>query len=88
MIKLFTVAAILVLSFPAFAQGAPQKPSQEPTRIEVDQEKGRILFFIAGELQAVLEKGRLTVEGDVMSDSYLHGTVDLQKQDREGSSGS
>jgi len=80
------ILALLAFSVPALGQNTQDAPQSEPTRIEVDQENHRILFFIEGELQSVLEKGRLTVDGDVLSDSFLHGVVDLTPQDSEGAS--
>ena len=84
MIKIFTIVALLAISPPTLAQETQNRTQPEPTRIELDQENHRILFFIEGELQAVLEKGRLSVDGDILSRSFLHGNVDLTDDMQEG----
>ena len=86
MTKTFMILALLTFSASALAQDTQNNTQPEPTRIELDQENHRILFFIEGELQAVLEKGRLIVDGDVLSDSYLHGVVDLTTHGAEDAS--
>lgn len=61
--KLFVfIISVLFFSQPVHAEDAA---APEPTRIEADSENSQIRFYIDGELEAVLTKGRLHVREDI-----------------------
>ena len=67
MSRLLIFALTLALSSPVVAQATPSNSQVEPTRIEIDAEKGEILFFVNGTLQATITEKGLRVEESIES---------------------